>query len=215
MKSRFAVTLMWLLCLSFFSCLNKPVEKKEVTASEKRIEPKQKTQVPCVKIYGYGYLPIDNLEFLESELERYYPSVEVVRQHLKLPKEYYHRERNRYSGTGLLKDLKRLRKGCIVLGVTDEVIYKANELSPTYGIFGISPVGGHVAVISLTLPSGKRHTKDHLVKLMLHELGHAFGLNHCSDEQCLMVDAEHGNKFSHTPAFCHSCKSFLSAKGWK
>ena len=96
-----------------------------------------------------------------------------------------------------------------------EVIYDPNEKSPTFGIFGISPVGGHVAVISSTLPSRKKHSDEHLVKLMMHELGHSFELNHCKDEHCFMVDAEHGNKLSKTPSFCPQCKAFLNRKGWK
>ena len=136
-------------------------------------------------------------------LKEVYPSVSLQKESsLVLPKEYYNKERNRYSGTGLLKDLTKLRKGNVVLGLMNEVIYKANELSPTYGIFGVSPVGAYVAVISSTRPSGKQHSNDHLVKLMMHELGHSFGLNHCSNQHCFMVDAEHGNKFSQTPSFC-------------
>jgi len=175
----------------------------------------QKVQLPCIKIYSYGNVSEAKLELLASELKKCYTRVELVNQHLDLPKEYYHQRRNRYSGTGLLKDLGRLRKNSVVLGVTEEVIYKANEISPTYGIFGVSPVGAHVALISLTQPSGRKHTDDHLVKLMLHELGHSFGLNHCADEHCFMVDAEHGNKFSQTPSFCKDCKQFLNEKGWK
>jgi len=106
------------------------------------------------------------------------------------------------------------KKNKVVLSLTNQVIYQANKLSPTYGIFGASPVGAHVAVISSIYPSGKKHTDEHLVKLMLHELGHAFGLNHCKDEHCYMVDAEHGNKFSKTPSFCKSCREFLNKQGW-
>ena len=152
---------------------------------------------------------------MADALKETYPSVSIQKEPLVLPKEHYNRERKRYSGTGLLKDLSKLRKGNVVLGLTDKIIFKANELSPTYGIFGVSPVGAYVAVISSTRPSGKQHSNDHLVKLMMHELGHSFGLNHCSNQHCFMVDAEHGNKFSQTPSFCNDCKAFLNNKGWK
>ena len=213
-KTCFSELLMCLLCCFFYACTKKSPEGKKMGNYGIVTRWQQEAQIPCIRIYCYGTVSDAKPELLANRLKKCYPRVELVKQHLDLPKEYYHKGRNRYSGTGLLKDLSRLRKGCIVLGVTDEVIYKANEKSPTFGIFGVSPVGALVALISLTQPSGKKHTDDHLVKLMLHELGHSFGLNHCTDEHCFMVDAEHGNKFSQTPSFCKYCKQFLKEKGW-
>lgn len=176
---------------------------------------KQRVAAPNISLYLYDDFPARKAQMLADALKEVYPSVSIQKESLVLSKEYYNKERNRYSGTGLLKDLSRLRKENVVLGLTDEVIFKANELSPTYGIFGVSPVGAYVAVISSTRSSGKQHSNDHLVKLMMHELGHSFGLNHCSNQHCFMVDAEHGNKFSQTPSFCNECKAFLNNKGWK
>ena len=199
----------------FFSCNDKtPMGKKadkEVMANKNKLKP----QLPCVVMYSYGAVSNSRTDYLAKELRKYYPSVRLTSQHLPLPKKYCHRERNRYNAPGLLTDLERLKKGTVVLGVTDEVIYHANEKSPTFGIFGISTVGSHVALISLRKPSGRRHTDNHVVKLMLHELGHAFGLDHCKDQHCFMVDAEHGNKFSQTPSFCKHCKRILIKSGWK
>ena len=188
-------------------------------APSKEAEPKetvkQTGKVRNISLYLYDDFPVQKAQMLADALKEAYPSVSIQKESLVLPKEHYNRERKRYSGTGLLQDLSKLRKGNVVLGLTDEIIFKANELSPTYGIFGVSPVGAYVAVISSTRPSGKQHTNDHLVKLMMHELGHSFGLNHCSNQHCFMVDAEHGNKFSQTPSFCNECKTFLNNKGWK
>ena len=146
-----------------------------------RTEPKgdvrQTTKVRDISLYLYDDFPVQKAQMLADALKEAYPSVSLQKESLVLSKEYYNKERNRYSGTGLLKDLSKLRKGNVVLGLTNEVIYKANELSPTYGIFGVSPVGAYVAVISSIRPSGKQHSNDHLVKLMMHELGHSFGLN--------------------------------------
>lgn len=214
-RTDYIVLLACLMCVFFCSCTEKSPEEKNEAFSGKVTAPQRKVQIPCIMIYSYGNVSDVKSRLLANELKKCYPCVELVSRHLDLPKEHYHQGRNRYSGTGLLKDLSRLKKGSVVLGVTDEVIYKANEISPTYGIFGVSPVGAHVALISQTLPSGKRHADSHLVKLMMHELGHAFGLNHCADEHCFMVDAEHGNKFSQTPSFCKDCKRFLIEKGWK
>ena len=207
-------SLILLVCAILMACQG----GKSNTPSN-RTEPKgdvrQTTKVRDISLYLYDDFPVQKAQMLADALKEAYPSVSLQKESLVLPKEYYNKERNRYSGTGLLKDLSKLRKGNVVLGLTDEIIFKANELSPTYGIFGVSPVGAYVAVISSTRPSGKQHSNDHLVKLMMHELGHSFGLNHCSNQHCFMVDAEHGNKFSQTPSFCIECKTFLNNKGWK
>lgn len=206
--------LILLACTMLMACqggkANAPLKE---TAPKETV--KKKATVREIILYLYDDFPAKKAQMLADDLKAVYPSVSIQKESLVLPKEYYNKERNRYSGTGLLKDLTRLRKSNIVLGLTDEVIFKANELSPTYGIFGVSPVGAYIAVISSTRPSGKQHSNDHLVKLMMHELGHSFGLNHCNNQHCFMVDAEHGNKFSQTPSFCNECKAFLNSNGWK
>lgn len=170
---------------------------------------------PEICLYRYDDFPVQKANMLADVLRKVYPAVTLQAAALALPKEHYNKERNRYRGTGLLEDLRRHRNGNVLLGLTDEVIFMSNELSLTYGIFGLSFTGSGLAIISSTRPSGKAQSEDHLVKLMMHEMGHAFGLKHCSDQHCFMVDAEHGDKFSQTPAFCKSCKSFLNGKGWK
>ncbi len=206
-------SLILLACTMLIACQGGKGNAPSKEAEPKEIV-KQKSTVREISLYLYDDFPAKKAQMLADALKEAYPFVSIQKESLVLPKEYYNKERNRYSGTGLLKDLTRLRKGNVVQGLTDEVIFKANELSPTYGIFGVSPVGAYVAVISSTRPSGKQHSDDHLVKLMMHELGHSFGLNHCSNQHCFMVDAEHGNKFSQTPSFCNECKAFLNSKGW-
>ena len=212
MNKTIFTSLILLVCTFFMACQGGNAPSKE-TAPTETVKHTATTRDIC--LYLYEDFPAQKAQMLSDALKEVYPSVSIQKKSLVLPKEHYNKERNRYSGTELLKDLSKLRKGNVVLGFTDEVIFKANELSPTYGIFGVSPFGAYVAVISSTRPSGKQHSNDHLVKLMMHELGHAFGLNHCSNQHCFMVDAEHGNKFSQTPSFCNECKAFLNNKGWK
>ena len=187
----------------------------KVDSRTDQVTVEKKEQLMPIQIYRYNDFSVSKAQFLKQELQRVYPSVELSNNPIKLPEKYYYVPRDRYSGRGLLKDFSQYKRGTVVLGLTNEVIYEPNEKSPTFGIFGIGSVGGHTAVISSTLPSRKKHSDEHLVKLMMHELGHSFGLNHCKDEHCFMVDAEHGNKFSKTPSFCPQCKAFLNRKGWK
>lgn len=188
-------------------------------ASEKGAPAKTvaKSTVPeTISIYCYDDFSMKKAETLCQGLRQYFPDVRLATKRIPLPTQYYYKPRNRYQGTGLLNDLSHYRNGDAVLGLTNRVIFKSNEESGTYGIMGVSPVGTYKCVVSSVIPrNGKEQTDDIFLKLSLHELGHAFGLNHCKDQHCFMVDAEHKMKFPKTPSFCSQCKAELNAKGWK
>ena len=80
---------------------------------------------------------------------------------------------------------------------------------------GISRTDKGLSVVTTSRFKTKATTQLYFNRLMLHELGHAFGLNHCSDKNCIMVDAKGKNQFGHTPSFCSRCKEFLGKKNWK
>ncbi len=176
---------------------------------------RKKTTPSCVTVYRYGDFPLTTAKALCKELRKTFPEVRLSDTVLELPAEYYLKERNRYSGSGLLRDLKSHKHDDAVIGLTTHIIYHANEISPTYGVMGLSPIGSYTCVVSSKIPaSGKTHSIDNFVKLSLHELGHAYGLPHCPDHHCYMVDAEHKLKFPQTTGFCSSCQSKLTADGW-
>lgn len=167
-----------------------------------------------VTIYLYEGFPLDKALMIKKEIGKYFDKVDIMKQRLPLPEEAYVEGRNRYRGTGLLDDLKPLRKGGAVLGLTDRIICTKNELSPNFGIMGISYLRSGLAVASNKIPKNGRIQKDaNLVKLTLHELGHAYGLPHCSDQKCYMVDAEHRMKLPQTTGFCEKCSRKLKNKG--
>jgi archaemetzincin len=61
-------------------------------------------------------------------------------------------------------------------------------------VFGEAQLGGKVSVVSTFrlneiaygLPKNKKLTQERLIKEVLHELGHNFGLLHCEDYLCVM-----------------------------
>ena len=65
--------------------------------------------------------------------------------------------------------------------------------------FGQAQFDGPVAIVSLCrlhqefygLPAQKKLLRERTVKETLHELGHTFGLVHCSDSKCAMSLATH------------------------
>lgn len=217
MKSKWNTILALLLMVLLVACCSDEYQKKSPKTVKKEVKNVVKTlPVPkTISIYRYGSFPEGKAKKLERQLKGYFPHVILKEQSLTLPAKHYNKERNRYRGTGLFEELSKHRNGDAVIGLTDYVIFKPNDISPTYGIMGVSPVGTYKCVVSSRIPiTGKEQTDENFVKLALHELGHAFGLNHCPDQHCYMVDAEHKMKFPQTTGFCKLCKSKLNAKGW-
>ena len=211
------IIIVFAFCLSLIACSGNEKQTQKAARKSNSTQPiaKVELKLPCIHIYRYGDFPIAKAKQLKAKLEKVYPSVNLADDAITLPKECYYKPRDRYSGTGLLDDLKKLRCGGYALGLTNRIIYQKNEISPTFGIFGISYMGDSVSVISSLRPrTFKTLSDDDLEELMLHELGHAFGLPHCKDEKCIMVDAEHGYKFAQTQSFCSSCRNYLNKKGW-
>ena len=185
----------------------------KTTSQQTKSDPRP---IATIYIYRYDDFPEAKARRLRDQLQQVYPSVILVKTSIPLPKACYYKPRDIYKGTGLLDDLLKFRNGGYALGLTRKIIYDKNEISPTFGIFGISYIGDSVSVISSLRPKTlKPMTDNDMQELMLHELGHAFGLPHCRDERCIMVDAEHGYKFAQTQSFCNDCKNYLNNKGWK
>lgn len=186
----------------------KSIEKgKETTMTNKT--PKQ------ISIYCMGGYPADSVQYLEVFLRKYFPNVRVMPNNINIPSQYFNKERNRYLASGLLDELAKHRNNDAVIGVTDYIIFKPNKKSDTFGIMGMSYTNTFKSIVSTKIPlNGKEQSKDNICKLALHELGHGFGLKHCPNETCYMVDAEGTMKIENAIGFCESCKHVLNSKGW-
>lgn len=186
----------------------KSMEKGKETTTNNKI-PKQ------ISIYCMGGYPADSVQYLEVCLRKYFPNVRVMPNNINLPSQYFNKERNRYLASGLLDELAKHRNNDAVIGVTDYIIFKPNKKSDTFGIMGMSYTNTFKSIVSTKTPlNGKEQSKDNICKLALHELGHGFGLKHCPNETCYMIDAEGTMKIENAIGFCESCKHVLNSKGW-
>ena len=74
-----------------------------------------------------------------------------------------------------------------------DICHFKDKLRPDYGIFGLGLRPGKTCVISIfRLKRGvsKQKTLERLEKVVLHEIGHNLGLNHCfNNKECMMNDA--------------------------
>lgn len=171
-------------------------------------------KAPMVHVYTYGNFDRQKAARYVSEIQRYYANVSLESKNLVLPASAFYSPRQRYMAYTILRSqYKYCPKGDYIIGITDKDIcmdrmVKGKRIN--WGIMGLTDrVGGHSCIFS-----SYRVKKDGDMKyLMLHELGHAFGLKHCS-HRCLMQDAHGKNIFGYLRSFCPSCKTVLKSKGW-
>lgn len=129
------------------------------------------------------------------------------------PTDAFDARRQQHSSTRILKWLleTRPRQAAKVVGITDVDLF----IPILTFVYGEAQLGGRAAVVSTArLASDDGFRPDpglltsRLAKECVHELGHTFGLIHCSTPACVMarsvnlvqVDAK-------DPSLCHDCQA--------
>ena len=168
-----------------------------------------------------GRFPDHLLDAVEHTLEREL-QVEVRRAGTRaLPKAAFYRPRRRWRADTILELLPGMvpdaDPDAKILGLTGSDISTTKGKFEDWGIFGLGQMPGRAAVVSSFRL--RRKTKDRaLVKFRvantaLHEIGHTFGLDHCDEPNCPMLDAEGGiaNTDSSTGHLGPGCQAKLDA----
>lgn len=170
-----------------------------------------------IVVYRYGNFSAKHLNSSMTYLRQFYPKVKYGGE-LNLPQSARYAPKGCYTSTLLLNYQKEKNdKDKVVIAFTDKDICETKKADGKvfnhYRCMGMSYRNGGLSVV--TTSRFKTFSQDHLNRLMLHELGHAFGLRHCTISTCIMQDAQGKNKFGNTPTFCENCKKYLKGKGWK
>lgn len=138
---------------------------------------------------------------------------------LPLLEDAYRPRREQYFAAPILEELRQNipKDADKVLGVLDVDIF----VPALNFIFGQADLGGNVALISLTRLREEFYGKnkneklffDRTVKEAVHELGHTFGLRHCSKPECVM---HFSNSLQDTDIkgadFCEQCRKELEIR---
>ena len=140
----------------------------------------------------------------------------VIGEAIPLPAAGYNRRRNQYEGDALMAVLCALSYAGSkrLLGLADVDCY----VPGLNFIFGQSTLGGREAFVLLPRlrqsfygpPENPVLFRERVIKEVVHELGHTWGLAHCSDVHCVM-------RFSNTlhdtdvkgVDFCLRCRYWL------
>lgn len=129
----------------------------------------------------------------------------------------YDPSRKQYNSTQLLKGLLSLKKNETdkYLGMTDVDLFIPIL---TY-VFGEAQLNGPTAVVSTFrlrpqfygLPRNDTLLHDRIIKEAVHELGHAFGLRHCDNYECVMSSSTFADEIDlKGKAFCEVCQEILA-----
>lgn len=129
------------------------------------------------------------------------------------PTDAYDASRQQHSSTRVLKWLLESRPAhaAKVVGITDVDLF----IPILTFVYGEAQLGGTAAVVStarLLSDNGFRPDPvlltSRLQKECLHELGHTFGLLHCSLPTCVMArSVTLAQVDTKAPALCHDCES--------
>lgn len=149
--------------------------------------------------------PSNDLKYIQSEVRIFFHKTVVVLPPVEMPAGALDTSKGeRYSADTVLRHLaaKTDEQLPIIIGITGKDIYttvrdnKGAVKQPAYkyavwGIFGLGDCPGRASIAS----DFRLHTADtaryhhRLRTVVLHELGHNFGLPHCPNPHCIMNDA--------------------------
>ncbi|MEM3521711.1 MAG: archaemetzincin family Zn-dependent metalloprotease [Candidatus Bathyarchaeia archaeon] len=157
------------------------------------------------------------IEFLCKRLKELFKNSDCEIAYIQpIPMYAFNNLRKQYNSTKILKDLAILAKNIDfdrILGVTNVDLY----VPGLNFIFGEAQFFGKVALIStyrlkpeLYGSYNKSLFFQRILKEAVHELGHTFGLEHCSNPKCVMYfsNSIYDTDFK-SNNFCSNCKNKL------
>jgi archaemetzincin len=170
-----------------------------------------------IMLISFGYFEEELLEVMARDVEREFSIPVKTRQgHLDLS-EFYDLARKQYDGNRLLREID--------LNFSDDTsktlgLFNVDLFIPilTY-IFGQAFLQGKCGIASVYRLSNERYGMkpdkqlftDRVRKEVIHELGHTFGLIHCTNPTCVMRSSTYVEDIDQKEhSLCHKCKTDIN-----
>lgn len=159
------------------------------------------------------------MDWLETAAAEWFPFPVRRLPALAIPEGAYDPARRQYRSVEVMKALLRNAPPDTVrlLGVTEVDL----AIPMLTFLFGQAQLDGTTAVVSLCrlrqefygLPADEGLLQERAVKEMLHELGHTFGLTHCTERRCTMSLSTHIDLVdAKSERYCARCGAHLARR---
>ena len=171
-------------------------------------------------IVPVGSVDRNILEYLSAALSETIGARCVVSNLTVDPSDAFNATRRQYNSTQILSKLLEAgtRNGGKLLGVTDVDLF----IPVLTFVFGEAQLDNQAALTSVHrlrqqfygLPEDERLFFERCEKESLHELGHAFGLLHCREWECVMHSSNSIEQVDlKKNVLCDSCAAILASNG--
>lgn len=169
-----------------------------------------------ITLISFGYFEKGLLELIVDDIEREFLVPVKTREGYLDLSDYYDPARKQYNGNDLLKEIE-LRFASDTTKTLG--LFNVDLFIPilTY-IFGQAFLNGRSGIASIYRLSNERYGikkdqeifVDRIRKEVIHELGHTFGLYHCSNPTCVMRSSTYVEDIDQKEHWlCHKCKAEL------
>lgn len=181
--------------------------------------------LPKVVLLPLGGVDDALIEAVVKGAEDCYHLKVVVLKGEDLPPETYYKPRKRWRADKLLAWLETrpelAEQGYVkIVGLTEKDISTTKGDIEDWGVFGLGYLPGKACVVSTFRLGSKaepveaeRIKRERLVKVIIHEIGHNFALDHCPQARCTMQDAT-GSILTvdRWNGFCGKCTAALGTR---
>lgn len=167
---------------------------------------------PVVILQPLEFSDTTTLLFIKSSVETFYEVDIIINSNKSFPNHLYYKPRSRYRADRIIHWLRMNipDSARTTVGITSKDVSSTKGETYDYGLMGLGYRPGKACVVSSFRPAktvkNKTHLQQRLLKLVIHEMGHNFGLHHCTNEECYMVDAEGQMKLDKEKYLCEDCK---------
>lgn len=203
MKKIFLIVACVLCVIGLVSFIKKPVGGAAIYPPVRNI----------MYIQPLGDVDIRLIRVVDSTIQVFYHYNCVILQKVSPTEDILTPSRTKYD---VNKVITKFSSQYHILLLTEKNIsYKFNDQYPEWGCWGMAQMRGKTAVGSTYMIKDKnnwRKTANRLIKVVLHEVGHNMGLQHCNrDKRCFMNDGSDGLRELDAEDIwlCNNCRAQL------